>query len=173
MAKLTAKQEKYVQGLVTGLSQRKAYREAYPNSKKWKDRTVDSRASELLKESNVLGRYNGLMNEHKDKALFTREEAVNELIWLYKQSRESIEVHDEGYVRQGTSGAMLGALDRLITLELLDPVQQKQYDKLVSEVLKTQAQAEIIKSEADKLLATGKGFELLQSLVDVVNEDED
>ena len=41
---LTAKEEKYVQGLVTGLSQRKAYREAYPSSRDWKDRTEIGRA---------------------------------------------------------------------------------------------------------------------------------
>ena len=93
---LTAKEEKYVQGLVTGLSQRKAYREAYPNSIDWKDRTVDSRASELLKKSNVLGRYNELMEEDKNKALWTREEAINELKWLYKQAIKSIEDQDEG-----------------------------------------------------------------------------
>ena len=29
---LTAKQEKFVQGLVSGLSQRQAYRQAYPNA---------------------------------------------------------------------------------------------------------------------------------------------
>ena len=77
---LTAKEEKYVQGLVAGLSQRKAYREAYPNSIDWKDRTVDSRASESLKKSNVLGRYNELMGEHNAKALWTREKAVKDLI---------------------------------------------------------------------------------------------
>ena len=131
---LTSKQEKYVQGLVAGLSQRQAYREAYPNSIEWKDRTVDSRASELFKKSKVLGRYNELMEEHKTKALFTRQEAVNELIWLYKQSKKSIEEQDEGYVRQGTSGAMLGALDRLIALELLDPINQLQHEKLKQEL---------------------------------------
>ena len=45
-------------------------------------------------------------------------------------------------------------------------------ERMNAELEKAKAQAEIIKSEADKLLATGKGFELLQSLVDVVNEDE-
>lgn len=142
MANLTAKQEKYVQGLVTGLSQRQAYVEAYPSAKKWKDATVDSNASRLYKNSKVVARYRELMNEHKDKALFTREEAVNELIWLYKQSKESIEEHDEGYVRQGTSGAMLGALDRLIALELLDPRQKVEYEKTKKELMQDEVSAD-------------------------------
>ena len=127
---LTAKEEKYVQGLVTGLSQRKAYREAYPNSIDWKDRTVDSRASELLKKSNVLGRYNELMEEHKNKALWTREEAINELKWLYKQAIKSIEDQDEGYVRQGTSSALLGAIQELNKLEDLYPSDKHQVEHI-------------------------------------------
>ena len=127
---LTAKEEKYVQGLVTGLSQRKAYREAYPNSIDWKDRTVDSRASELFKKSNVLGRYNELMEEHKSKALWTREEAVNKLKWLYKQAIKSIEDQDEGYVRQGTSSALLGAIQELNKLEDLYPSDKHQVEHI-------------------------------------------
>ena len=127
---LTSKQEKYVQGLVAGLSQRQAYREAYPNSMDWKDRTVDSRASELLKKSNVLGRYNELMEEHKNKALWTREEAVNELKWLYKQAIKSIEDQDEGYVRQGTSSALLGAIQELNKLEDLYPSDKHQVEHI-------------------------------------------
>ena len=127
---LTPKQEKYVQGLVAGLSQRKAYREAYPSSKDWKDRTVDSRASELFKKSNVLGRYNELMEEHKDKALWTREEAINELKWLYKQAIKSIEEQDEGYVRQGTSSALLGAIQELNKLEDLYPSDKHQVEHI-------------------------------------------
>ena len=127
---LTAKEEKYVQGLVAGLSQRKAYREAYPNSIEWKDRTVDSRASELLKKGNVLGRYNELMEEHKNKALWTREEAINELKWLYRQAIKSIEDQDEGYVRQGTSSALLGAIQELNKLEDLYPSDKHQIEHI-------------------------------------------
>ena len=130
MARLTAKQEKYVQGLVAGLSQRKAYREAYPNSTKWKDSTVDSKASHLLKENKVTARYGELMDEHKDKALWTREHAGNKLIWLVARAMESIEEQDEGYVRQGTSGALINAIQELNKLELLYPLDQRQAKKV-------------------------------------------
>ena len=129
---LTAKEEKYVQGLVTGLSQRKAYREAYPNSIDWKDRTVDSRASELLKKSNVLGRYNELMEEHNAKALWTREKAVKDLIWVKEQARHSMidEKFDNGYVRQGTSGAYISAIQELNKLEDLYPSDKHQVEHI-------------------------------------------
>lgn len=127
---LTAKREKFVRGLVAGLSQRQAYYEAYPNSKKWKPETVDNKASKLFKENEILARYNELMEEHKNKALWTREEAINELKWLYKQAIKSIEEQDEGYVRQGTSSALLGAIQELNKLEDLYPSDKHQVEHI-------------------------------------------
>lgn len=125
---LTTKEEKYVQGLVAGLSQRKSYREAYPNSTKWKDSTVDVKASALLKKDKVLVRYNELMNEHKAKALWTREQAINDLIWLKEQSKLSIERDDEGYVRQGTSTAFVNTIQELNKLEGLYPSEKQEIE---------------------------------------------
>ena len=127
---LTAKREKFVRGLVSGLSQRQAYYEAFPNSKKWKPETVDNKASKLFKENEILARYNALMEEHKNKALWTREEAVNELKWLYKQAIKSIKEQDEGYVRQGTSSALLGAIQELNKLEDLYPSDKHQVEHI-------------------------------------------
>ena len=127
---LTPKQEKYVQGLVAGLSQRQAYIQAYPKASDWKENSVDRQASTLLKNPKVLARYNALMEEHKNKALWTREEAVNELKWLYKQAIKSIEDQDEGYVRQGTSSALLGAIQELNKLEDLYPSDKHQVEHI-------------------------------------------
>ena len=127
---LTSKQEKYVQGLVAGLSQRQAYIQAYPKASDWKENSVDRQASTLLKNPKVLARYNALMEEHKNKALWTREEAVNELKWLYKQAIKSIEDQDEGYVRQGTSSALLGAIQELNKLEDLYPSDKHQVEHI-------------------------------------------
>ena len=120
---LTAKEEKYVQGLVAGLSQRQSYLKAYPNSDKWKPETVDNKASALYRKSEVLARFNELMDEHKAKALLTREEAVKDLIWVKEQARKSIinEKFDDGYIRQGTSGAYISAIQELNKLEDLYP----------------------------------------------------
>lgn len=64
---LTSKQEKYVNNLVKGMSQRIAYRNAYPSSKKWKDETVDSKASTLLKNEKVKERYKTLIDKVNNK----------------------------------------------------------------------------------------------------------
>ena len=127
---LTSKQEKYVQGLVAGLSQRQAYIQAYQKASDWKENSVDRQASTLLKNPKVLARYNALMEEHKNKALWTREEAINELKWLYKQAIKSIEEQDEGYVRQGTSSALLGAIQELNKLEDLYPSDKHQVEHI-------------------------------------------
>ena len=46
--KLTVKQEKYVQGLFAGLSQREAYKQAY-NCENMTDKTIDEKACKLSK----------------------------------------------------------------------------------------------------------------------------
>jgi hypothetical protein len=49
---LTVKEEKFVQGLFAGMSQRDAYKGAY-NTANMKDVTIDARACELAKKGKV------------------------------------------------------------------------------------------------------------------------
>ena len=82
VTRLTDKQEQYVQGLIKGLSQRAAYRLAYPNDK-CSDNGVDVHACELFKNSKILVRYNELKdkitNEIVDKASVTVRQILDEL----------------------------------------------------------------------------------------------
>jgi hypothetical protein len=84
MAELqNARHEKFAQGIASGLSQRKAYRAAFPNSVKWKDETVDVKASELKKNDKVLVRLEELAQQTTSKAVMTitqRKEWLSELI---------------------------------------------------------------------------------------------
>lgn len=151
MTRLTAKQERYVQGLVAGLSQRQAYIKAYPNARKWNDNSVDSRASNLLKTDKVLARYNELLDEHKEKALWTREDSINKLIWLIEKATASIEEHDEGYTRQATANALLNAVQELNKLELLYPLDQRQVKKVDTELEPNLEQDDKLLKFAEKL----------------------
>lgn len=56
---LTARQEKFVQGLIAGKSQREAYREAY-GCEGWKEASIDQCASRMLKDAKVASRFNQL-----------------------------------------------------------------------------------------------------------------
>lgn len=135
MDKLTPKQELFVQGIISGLSQRQAYKKAFPNSKKWKDSTVDSNASRLLQNSKVLARYRELLKQFSNMSLWSREQAFNEYEWLKNKARASIE--NDG-IRQANSNAFLSALEGMnnMTFHDLELIDEKL--KLEIEKLKTQ-----------------------------------
>ena len=80
--KLTDKQEKFVQGLIAGKSQREAYRAAYPNCKA-SDKVVDVKASKLFDVDKVRIRYNEihdrLIKEAEDECIVTAKEVLAEL----------------------------------------------------------------------------------------------
>lgn len=74
------KHEKAVQEYISNDgNQSAAYRLAYPASKKWKDRTVWSRASELFSDSEVLGRIEEIRATLADKEIISKEEIIKDL----------------------------------------------------------------------------------------------
>ena len=75
---LTVKQEKFVQNIVSGMSQRQAYKDAY-NAENMKDETIDVRACELFNEGKIKVRYQELMKKLEDEAIMTARERM---IWL-------------------------------------------------------------------------------------------
>lgn len=74
---LNVKQEKFIQNIINGMSQRQAYKDAY--GAKYKDDVIDRRASELFNKSEVQGRYQELIGELQDKAIMSAKERM---IWL-------------------------------------------------------------------------------------------
>lgn len=78
-----ARKEKFAQCMAMGLSQRKAYREAFESSRDWKDNTVDSRASELYRLQEVRERVQELKAQAASEAVMTiieRKEWLTNLI---------------------------------------------------------------------------------------------
>lgn len=76
---LTVKQEKFVQNLIKGMSQREAYKKAY--NAKYKDEAIDSKACILFNTDKVQTRYNELVEKLQDKNIMTAKERM---IWLSK-----------------------------------------------------------------------------------------
>ena len=139
--KLTAKQERFINALITGKkSQREAYKEAY-NTENMKDDTIDNCAYRLLNRPEVKERYEELLEEHKQKALYTREEAVLDLIYIKEKAKEEIEKKG---VKQATMSAFLGAVKELCTIEDLYP------DKRDKEDSKTEREIAKVLKEAMK-----------------------
>ena len=56
-----------------------AYLIAFPSSKRWKEKTVNSRASELSRDSKVLGRYNELQEQTGKRHGITIDSLLKEL----------------------------------------------------------------------------------------------
>lgn len=125
--KLTAKEEAFVQALVAGESQRQAYKIAYPKSR-MKETTMDTEACKLFKKPKITARYNELMEEHKQKALYTREDAVLDLIWL----KETAKQHIVGFGVQQNANAFINAIKEIAKFEDLYPKEagESKEDKL-------------------------------------------
>ena len=80
MAELkNVRHEKFAQEIAMGTSQRKAYRAAFPSSLKWKDETVDAKASALAKNDKVLTRIKELQAASTSSAVKT---ATQRKEWL-------------------------------------------------------------------------------------------
>ena len=77
--RLTAKQEKFVNALVAGMSQREAYLCAY-NVQRMKPDTIDSKASRLFAEGRIRERFDALVAEAARAACWTRERAIADLL---------------------------------------------------------------------------------------------
>ena len=106
---LTPKQEKFVLNVVNGMSQRQAYLAAYPKSKKWKDKTIDNKASELFNKKEVLGRYHELLKKAEDEAIMS---AAERKIWLSKIVKSGL-INVDGTDVPIKSDARLKAMDIL------------------------------------------------------------
>lgn len=71
--------EIFAQEVAKGMSQRRAYRVAFPKSVKWKDETVDSKASVLANTDKVLERIKDLKEKASSEAI---KSAIDRKVWL-------------------------------------------------------------------------------------------
>jgi len=92
---LTIKQEKFVQGLFAGLSQREAYKEAYDTSR-MTDKSVDEKACVLAGNVKVKSRKAELTEEVKQRNMVTVERTIAEYAKLgYSEVTDYLEVVTE------------------------------------------------------------------------------
>lgn len=81
---LSQNEEKYIFGLIAGKTQRQAYLAAFPNSRKWKPETVDSKACALFNTDKVQARYHEirdrLIEEAENDAIVTVKDVLRDLV---------------------------------------------------------------------------------------------
>jgi len=85
---LTAKQEQFVQNILSGMTQRDAYRGAF-NSSKMKDKSVDEVACRLLKEIKITSRLKELQDEIKERNIVTVEYVLQSLINVAERCQQA------------------------------------------------------------------------------------
>lgn len=84
---LTAKQEKFVQNILEGMSQADAYRSAYPNQK-MSDKTVWETASKLMSNPKVITRLKELRDKIATDKIMSAQERMEWLTRLVKNNEE-------------------------------------------------------------------------------------
>lgn len=113
---LTPKQEAFVQGVVSGLSQRDAYIKAYPAAAKWKPETVDSKASHALADGKVRARYEALQAEAAKQATLSRVKLLTRLDCLADAAEKVVKrvYADDGRINYNAADALVKATKQLL-----------------------------------------------------------
>ena len=163
---LTQLQENFVRGVVSGLSQREAYKQAGYSYKNMKDSTIDNTACTLLKNPKVRARHRELLKEQSNLFLWTQEQAFSEYEWLKNQSKN--QMLQEG-VRHATATAYVSALEGMneMAFEKLDLVERK----LLADVKRAEAEAEKARQQADPdVTQEDQASGLVKKLFEVLDE---
>jgi len=91
---LNARQEKFINNIVKGMTQREAYKDAYNAS--YDNNAIDNKASKLFNRYEVKTRYQELLNEAKDKSIMSSIERKKWLTDVINNiEREEVNVKNE------------------------------------------------------------------------------
>lgn len=112
---LTTPQEKYCQARARGLSQRQAYREAYPKSASWKDSSVDVNASKLEANAKVSQRLEELQEAAAKEAVASRAAVIDRMAALNAYSAKiAVEKARQGAIDKDAVKAMVDTGTKLL-----------------------------------------------------------
>ena len=88
---LNVKQEKFIQNIINGMSQRQAYKDAY--NAKYSNKAIDEKASTLFNSEKVQKRYKELLKELEDKSIMSAKEEISVSgVLLYRTLRPSFSI---------------------------------------------------------------------------------
>jgi len=92
MDKLTGKEEKFAQLVVSTGNQSEAYRQAYVCKKTIKPETVWTRASELMSKSNVSARVDELKQIERERHAITRDDIIQGYLQIIQSANETFDL---------------------------------------------------------------------------------
>lgn len=119
MNDLTAKQERFIQNIVSGMSQRQAYKDAY-NAENMTDESIDVEACRLFNSPNISLRYKELLEEIKDAAIMT---ATERMIWL-SEVIKGIQLEESKYFEDGECHVYEKTADLNTKIKALDTLNK-------------------------------------------------
>ncbi len=129
---LTEKQEKFIQNIVKGMSQREAYKDAY-DAEGMSDNAIDREASLLIRNPKVAQRHKELGQEALNRTIMTAQERLEYLTAIIKGTQGEIvsEVVD-GEVKEYTVQASVK--NKLGAIDLMNKMQGEYVQKIEADV---------------------------------------
>lgn len=85
---LRPKQEKFIQNIIKGMSQRQAYKKAY--NAKYSEKSIDEKASTLFNSEKVQERYQELLKIAEDESVMTAKFKRHALMEIFKNKRNNM-----------------------------------------------------------------------------------
>jgi len=127
--KLTPKQEKFVQNLIKGMSQREAYKKSY-DTKNMKNETIDSKACLLFKQDKIRKRYDSIQQKAEDKAIMTSIERKKWLTGIINNDVKEYEyiINSKGKKRKIERNADLST--KIKAMDMLNKMEQEYVHKI-------------------------------------------
>lgn len=126
---VTPKQEKFIQGIVTGMSQREAYKAAY-DVKSMSDNAIDREACLLLKNPKVAQRHKELVDEIAKPTIMTAQERLEYLSRVIKEEETERVLTTDGDIveRKADFNVKLKAID------LMNKMQGEYVQKIEADI---------------------------------------
>ena len=129
---LTAKQEKFVQNIVNGMSQIDAYKDAY-SAGQMSDNAISREASLLMKNPKVAQRHKELGDKTASKAIMTAQERLEYLSGVINdKNKEKRVVLIDGVAETVEEPADLNT--KLKAIDLMNKMQGEYVQKIQAEV---------------------------------------
>ena len=129
---LTAKQEKYIQNIVKGMSQREAYKDAY-DTKRMSDNAIDREASLLMRNPKIAQRHKELVDAIAKPTIMTAQERLEYLSGVVRGTEfEKITVVVEGEPVEVDAPASIK--NKLSAIDLMNKMQGEYTTKIEGEL---------------------------------------
>ena len=129
---LTAKQEKFVQGIIEGMSQADAYRSAY-SSKSMSDNAIYREASLLMSNPKITQRLNELRDQMMKPSIMSAQERLEYLTRVIKGEETEKKVEwDDG--KAVTCEEPASIKTRLSAIDIMNKMQGEYVTKVEGEI---------------------------------------